>query len=492
MRAVLDRYLQVSGTKALVSLLMFLVLGAITQGIAFTLVVPIADDLLTPDTPVPWSWIAVLVAITVVHSVLHYRSVPMGNRIGADLVTTLHRAVADRASSLPTRSLGPVHADRLASLDGSAVVVLMGLPAHVLRPLVAAVITPLTVIVISLFFEPLLAVTLAGSLLVVMAASFATARLLTRDEEPDGPEWLRRAYERPGASPHGGRPGVLLPAVGQVLLWRVVELAVCGAVAVCAVLSTGDDVSAPQGVALIVLSALTFRPVMEAALLTSTVVNSRATLITIGRLIGAGNPEPPTATWPAACDIEFEDVGVAVDGATVLTGVSFRLAAGTTAALTGTPDGVRLTLADLLTGDLRPTSGRVLIGGVDVATIAASEAERRLCRVSPVEGAGFESVEGSDGFDGSGGVAGSSPSQADRWRLALEGAIAADPALVVVDATAGAEAFATSPDLAELLSTLLRDRTCLVIPGAGLPLPRCDEELVVEGARVAVRATEVR
>nr|QOU09229.1 transporter [Streptomyces sp.] len=487
MRAVLARYLQVSGTKALVSLLMFLVLGAITQGIAFTLVVPITDDLLTPDTPVPWSWIAVLVAITVVHSVLHYLSVPMGNRIGADLVTTLHRAVADRASALPTRSLGPVHADRLASLDGSAVVVLMGLPAHVLRPLVAAVVTPLTVIVISLFVEPLLAATLAGGLLVVVAASFATARLLTRDEEPDGPEWLRRAYESPsGAFPHGGRPGVLLPAVGQVLLWRVVELAVCGAVAVCAVLSTGDDVSAAQGVALIVLSALTFRPVMEAALLTSTVVNSRATLSTVGRLIGAGDPEPPTDTWPAACDVEFEDVGVAVGGATVLTGVSFRLAAGTTAALTGTPDGVRLTLADLLTGDLRPTSGRVLIGGVDVATIAASEAERRVCRVSPVEGAG------SAGSDGSDGVAGSSPSLADRWRLALEGAIAADPALVVVDATAGAEAFATAPDLAELLSTLVRDRTCLVIPGAGLPLPHCDEELVVEGARVAVRATEVR
>lgn len=486
MRAVLARYLQAAGTKALVSLLMFLVLGAITQGIAFTLVVPIADDLLTPDTPVPWSWIAVLVAITVVHSVLHYRSVPMGNRIGADLVTTLHRAVADRASALPTRSLGSVHADRLASLNGSAVVVLMGLPAHVLRPLVAAVVTPLTVIVISLFIEPLLAATLAGGLLVVVAASFATARLLTRDEEPDGPEWLRRAYESPGAFPHGGRPGVLLPAVGQVLLWRVVELAVCGAVAVCAVLSTGDDVSAAQGVALIVLSALTFRPVMEAALLTSTVVNSRATLSTVGRLIGAGDPEPPTAEWPVACDVEFEDVGVAVGGATVLTGVSFRLAAGTTAALTGTPDGVRLTLADLLTGDLRPTSGRVLIGGVDVATIAASEAERRLRRVSPVAGAG------SEGSDGSDGVAGSSASLTDCWRLALEGAIAADPALVVVDATAGAEAFASAPDLAELLSALVRDRTCLVIPGAGLPLPHCDEELVVEGARVAVRATEVR
>ncbi|MDX3228188.1 hypothetical protein [Streptomyces sp. ME19-01-6] len=476
MRAVLARYLQASGTRALVSLLMFLVLGAITQGIAFTVVVPIADDLLTPDTPVPWPWIAVLVAITVVYSVLHYRSVPMGNRIGADLVTTLHRAVADRASALPTRSLGPVHADRLASLNGSAVVVLMGLPAHVLRPLVAAVVTPLTVIVISVFVEPWLAATLAGGLLVVAAASFATARLLTRDEEPEGAEWLRRTYERP-AAPYGGRRGALLPATGQVLLWRIVELAVCGAVAVCAVLATGDDVSAQKGVALIVLAALTFRPVMEAALLTSTVVNSRATLTTIGRLIDAGDPEPPAAGWPETCDVEFEDVGVAVGESTVLAGVSFRLRAGTTAALTGTPDGVRLTLGDLLTGDLRPTSGRVLIGGVDVATIAAAETERRLCRVSPAEPAA------SDGAVGS---------VADRWRLALEGAIAADPALVVVDATAGAEAFASEPALAELLSTLVRDRTCLVIGGDGFLAPLCDEELVVEGARVAVRAPEVR
>ncbi|MET8182737.1 ATP-binding cassette domain-containing protein [Streptomyces sp. NPDC005336] len=520
MRAVLARFLRASGRGAAVSLLPFLVLGAVTQGIAFALVVPIADDLFTPDTPVPWAWIAALAAVAVVHSVLHYRSVPMGNRLGADLVTTLHKAVAERTAELPARSLGTAHADRLAALNGSAVVVLMGLPAHVLRPLVAAVVTPLTVIVISAFVSPFLAATLAGGLLVLVAAAFGAARLLTRTEEPDGAEWLRRTYERPASAPRGRTSSVLLPAVGEALPWRVIELAVCAAVGVCAALSTGDDLSPAKSVALVVLSVLTFQPVMEAALLTSTVMNARATLTTIGRLIEAGDLEPPGASWPERCDIEFADVSLVVAGATVLDGVSFRIPAGSTTAILGTPDGARLELGDVLTGDLVPTSGRVRIGGVDISAIAVRDIDRRVSRISPTapdltrqDAARFlESTEpaGAPGASPLGErpavraavdrvretlSAGSSEEpalpEADRWRLALVRAMAQDPALVIVDATAGADVFATDPDLAELVSALARDRTCCVIPGAGFPLPPCDEELVLEGARITVRTAEM-
>ncbi|MFH9619270.1 hypothetical protein ACH4MM_36985 [Streptomyces pratensis] len=516
MRLVLARFMSLSssGRQPIAALMLFLVLGAITQGIAFALVVPITDGVLARGGPVPWAWIATLVAIAAVHAVLHHRSVPMGNRLGADLVTTLHRAVAERASVLPARSLGPNHADRLASLDGTAVVVLMGLPAHVLRPLVAAVVTPSTVILIAAFVELRFAAGLAIGLVLMVAASFGAVRMLTRTEETDSAEWLRRFIAQP-ASPkqdpaaEGRGEPAFLPALGQVLLWRVVEIALCPAVAVCVVLTTTDDLPAGTAVALVLLAVLTFRPVLEAALLSSTVMKSREVLLTIGRLMDAGDAEPPRAHWPERTDVEFDDVGLLVGGTTVLAGVSFRLPEGTTATVAGTPDGNRLLLGDLLSGDVRPTSGQVRIGGVDVGLIAASEIGRHLRRVSPADPA-LTPEEAARFLDSPEGLAVaelpgvgtaperlretlSAPSEAvtaalsgpDRWRFALLRAISADPAVAVVDTTACEDLTADDPELAGLLSAFTRGRTCFLILGAGHTPPPCDTSLAVGSAHVS-------
>ncbi|MEU9794550.1 hypothetical protein AB0E27_28690 [Streptomyces sparsogenes] len=548
MRPVLAHFLHVSGRRALTSLCLFLLLGAITQGIAFALVVPITEDLLTPDAAVPWTWIAVFAAVGLVHAVLHYRSVPMGNDLGADLVTVLHRAVAERAEKLPNRALGAGYSDRLAALDGTAVVVLMGLPAHVLRPVVAAVATPLTVILISAFLDLRVALTLAAGLVLLALCGLLVARLLTRREEPDGAEWLRRTYERPDAPPSGG----LLPAAtGEVLLWRVVELAACAAVGVCAALASGDGFSATKGVALVVLAVLTYRPMMEAVLLTSTIMNARGVMATLGKLLGTQEPggtrdDRPGADWPGRGDIVFDGVSLHVEGTAVLDEVSFTIAEGTTTALVGTPDGARLLLGDLLTGDVAPTSGAVRVGGVDVGTLAPSVVERRVARVSPAapgltheeaarlldsfperlaerpgvrDGldrlratvaehteqnqterehteqkhtervrAGRPRTEASEENGPAGEDTAAAPlSERDRWRLALLRALRSDPSLVVVDATAGVDPFGADPRLAELFTTLTRDRTCWLITGIGAELPPCDRVLEATGTGVTPR-----
>ncbi|MFE4451588.1 hypothetical protein [Streptomyces sp. NPDC056796] len=516
MRPVLARFMSLSesGRRPVVSLMLFLLLGAITQGIAFTLVVPVTDGVFARGGPVPWGWTALLVGIAAVHAVLHYRSVPMGNRLGADLVTTLHRAVAERTSALPARSLGPDHADRLASLDGTAVVVLMGLPAHVLRPLVAAVVTPLTVILIAAFVELRFAAGLAVGLVAMAAASFGAVRLLTRAEETDSADWLRRFVSEPAAEERSGArrgrtPSRLLPAVGEVLPWRVVEIALCPAVAICVVLATTDGLPAGTAVALIVLAVLTFRPMMEAALLSSTVMKSRGVLTTIGRLLDAGDAEPPRGGWPEHADIEFDDVRLLAGSTTVLDGVSFRLPVGTTSVVTGTPDGHRLALGDLLAGDVPPSSGRVRIGGVDVGLIAPSGISRNLHRVSPADPAhtreeaarflGFPERPDLPDLPGvaaaldrlhrtlsaPSGTPGPDLSGPDRWRLALLLALSADPAVAVVDATGCEEIPADDPELADLLTAFTRGRTSLLIPGTGHTPPPCDALLAVDGTHVS-------
>ncbi|MEU8461383.1 ABC transporter ATP-binding protein [Streptomyces sp. NPDC029003] len=512
MRAVLARFLQVSGRRGLMSLCLFLLLGAVIQGVAFTFVVPITEDLLTPGADAPWAWIAALAVVGLVYAVLHYRSVPLGNELGAELVTTLHREVAEHTAKLPNRELGVSRSDRLAALDGTAVVVLMGLPAHVMRPLVAAAATPLTVIALTAFVDLKIALTLAAGLIVLALCSLLVARLLSRSEEADGAEWLRRSYEQRGA----GRSGAFLPAAtGEVLLWRAAELAACAAVGACAAAVSGDGLSGTRGVALIVLSVLTYRPMMEAVLLTSTVMNAREVLSTIGKLLDTGESQEvrPGADWPAGTDLVFDGVSLRVEGTTVLDTVSFEIPGGTTTALVGTPDGTRLLLGDLLTGDVTPTSGQVRIGGVDVTALAPSVVERHIARVCPQDPGhtreeasrlldsfpdrladrpgvqdGLKRLRAAVAVEDTASESLTGPlSSEDRWRLALLRALAGDPSLVVVDATAGTDPFEADPRLAALFTGLSQDRTCWLLTGIGGELPSCDRLVEVSGSRSGAR-----
>src|SRR6201999_1738835 len=79
---------------------------------------------------------------------------------------------------------------------------------------------------------------------------------------------------------------------------------------------------------------------------------------------------PDGATAPR---IEFDDVALCYDGAgaPVLDGVSFSLEPGTTTAIVGPSGSGKSTILALIAGLHQPTGGRVLVDGVDVATLGA-------------------------------------------------------------------------------------------------------------------------
>src|SRR6202000_2577516 len=73
----------------------------------------------------------------------------------------------------------------------------------------------------------------------------------------------------------------------------------------------------------------------------------------------------------AAPVIEFDDVAFGYDGASapVLDGVSFTLQPGTTTAIVGPSGSGKSTILALIAGLHQPTRGRVLLDGVDAATL---------------------------------------------------------------------------------------------------------------------------
>jgi osmoprotectant transport system ATP-binding protein len=66
--------------------------------------------------------------------------------------------------------------------------------------------------------------------------------------------------------------------------------------------------------------------------------------------------------------VEFADVSFTVGGRPILRGVSLRVEAGTTTALLGRSGSGKTTLLRTVNALVRPTSGRVLVDGRDVAT----------------------------------------------------------------------------------------------------------------------------
>jgi osmoprotectant transport system ATP-binding protein len=70
----------------------------------------------------------------------------------------------------------------------------------------------------------------------------------------------------------------------------------------------------------------------------------------------------------ATYGVEFADVSFTVGGRSILRGISLRVEQGTTTALLGRSGSGKTTLLRTVNALVRPTGGRVLVGGRDVAT----------------------------------------------------------------------------------------------------------------------------
>jgi phospholipid/cholesterol/gamma-HCH transport system ATP-binding protein len=97
----------------------------------------------------------------------------------------------------------------------------------------------------------------------------------------------------------------------------------------------------------------------------------------------ASPPEPPQETVA----LELENVCKRFGDVDVLRGVSFRVRRGETLCILGGSGGGKTTLLKILIGALRPTSGKVVIGGEDTALLG----ERELDRVRHKLGVMFQS-----------------------------------------------------------------------------------------------------
>ncbi|MBI2819829.1 MAG: ABC transporter ATP-binding protein [Acidobacteria bacterium] len=217
-------------------------------------------------------------------------------------------------------------------------------------------------------------------------------------------------------------------------------------------------------------------------------------------------------------EVEFEQVRFAYDGgSTVLHDVSFRAEPGSVTALVGSSGSGKSTMIGLMAAFHVPQAGRILVDGVDLATVrldsyrtqlgvvlqdsflfdgtirenvafarpeAPEEQILEACRIARVDEFAerfenkYDTVIGERGVKLSGG---------QRQRVSIARAVLANPRILILDEATSSLDSESEALIQEGMGYLLRGRTTFVIAHRLSTIRRADQILVVEDGRIVER-----
>jgi subfamily B ATP-binding cassette protein MsbA len=221
-----------------------------------------------------------------------------------------------------------------------------------------------------------------------------------------------------------------------------------------------------------------------------------------------------------AGQVEMEDVNFAYDSRKeVLHDINFRAEPGTVTALVGPSGAGKSTIIGLIAAFYVPSSGRVLVDGIDLSTVKldsyrtqlgvvlqetflfdgtirenvafarpeASEAEiLAACRIARVDEFAeafenkYDTIVGERGIKLSGG---------QKQRVSIARAILADPRILILDEATSSLDSESEALIQEGLRYLMRGRTTFVIAHRLSTIRRADQILVIEAGRIIERGT---
>ena len=228
-----------------------------------------------------------------------------------------------------------------------------------------------------------------------------------------------------------------------------------------------------------------------------------------------------TVTLPdIAGELAFENVSFAYEpGKPVLQDVSFRALPGTVTALVGSSGSGKSTMIGLVAAFHVPVEGRVLVDGVDLATVRLDSYRTRLgvvlqesflfdgtirenvafsrpyaseeeilaaCHVARVDEFAERFPEKYDTIIGERGV---KLSGGQRQRVSIARAILADPRILILDEATSSLDSESEMLIQEGLAQLMRGRTTFVIAHRLSTIRRADQILVVEAGKIVERGT---
>ncbi len=232
------------------------------------------------------------------------------------------------------------------------------------------------------------------------------------------------------------------------------------------------------------------------------------------------DPARVISLGPIAGEIGFDGVTFAYEpGKPVLHGISFDARPGTVTALVGSSGSGKSTIISLVCAFHTATTGRVLVDGVDLATVQLSSYREQLgvvlqetflfdgtirenilfsrpgateeqllhaCRIARVD----EFAERfPDGYDTVVGERGVKLSGGQRQRLSIARAILADPRILILDEATSSLDSESEAMIQHGLSYLMKGRTTFVIAHRLSTIRRAEQILVIEQGQIVERGT---
>ena len=217
-------------------------------------------------------------------------------------------------------------------------------------------------------------------------------------------------------------------------------------------------------------------------------------------------------------EVEFQNVEFEYEpGKPVLHGISFESRPGTVTALVGSSGSGKSTIISLVCGFHTATKGRVLVDGIDLATVRLSSFRQQLgvvlqetflfdgtiqenvifsrpgateqqwreaCRIARVDEFAEKFPEGYDTIVGERGV---KLSGGQRQRISIARAILADPRILILDEATSSLDSESEAMIQAGLAFLMKGRTTFVIAHRLSTIRRADQILVVEGGLIVER-----
>jgi ATP-binding cassette subfamily B protein IrtB len=383
--------------------------SVVVRAVGAVLLVPLVGALFGDTPQRALTWLGWLTAATVLGWFIDFTTARIGFDLGFAVLDRTQHDVADR---LPEVRLDWFTSDNTATARqaiASTGPELIGLVVNLLTPLISGIVLPAVIAVALLPISWQLGVAALAGVPLLLGALWASVRLTRRADAAAGEantalteriiEFARtqqalRAARRvePARSlvgnaltaQHSATMRLLAMQIpGQLLFSIASQLALILFAGVTTALTVGGTLTVPEAIALIVVMARYLEPFTTVSDLAPALESTRATLDRIRSVLTAPALGAGTAALLDRADrlgaprIEFDDVTFSYDakGGPALAGVSFSLQPGTTTAIVGPSGSGKSTVLALIAGLHQPNRGRVLIDGVDTATLSA-EARR--------------------------------------------------------------------------------------------------------------------